>query len=777
MSTVSRETDIRDRLYELLPSIHQLKDEQQGFPLKALLGVIGEQAEVLEEDIRQLYENWFIETCDDWAVPYIGDLIGYTQAAISGPPIKVRTDRERMRQRVLIPRREVGNTVRNRRRKGTLAILEELARDVADWPARAVEFYRLLCFTQSLNHQRPDRGRTVDFRDQVALERINSPFDRVAHTLDVRSIDRHVVAGRYGLFNVGLFVWRLNAYSLTRAQAAWTWRSPAEKKPRDRHLFTFDPLGNDAQLFTRSVPEARPTDIAGERNLPVPIRRHMLRENLRAYYGPDRSFQIWRSQTTVPEETCDPADFDDLFPIPVDRIHVRDLSTAGAQEVRIDKGDQSITRGHDIERIIRGLPERGVAVDPETGRMAFPEGDVPARVEVTWHYGFSADMGGGEYDRTLHNLTDHTLVSVSTARQLKAELARIGSDKTTAREVVVEITNSDTYVGPFEVTVPENMRLQIRASNGNRPVLRSPETEAYKPLEERTAVLNVSLKTCSRFAVDGLVLTGLDIDHATAEPECGGLGVAALRPRVTIRHCTVPPEWKLQLSGTPAEVRIRHSIVAMIDIRKEERISEPVILDIRDSILDPAERDSDGHCLPTLVTRFHPTEAAHTVARIVRCTVLGSVDVHSIELAENSIFVEPVTVSRPEFGCMRFCYVDPASTRTPRRYQCQPDLALTAPAACPSTTSDSAPGRVNNEASEGRIRARVRPRFTSTEFGCPEYCQFGPTCAVEIKRGAEDESEMGVFHDLYQPQREAMLQQRLEEYVPAETEAGIIFAT
>ena len=68
---------LRERLYQLLPAIHRMRDAQQGYALKALLAVIGEQADLVEDDIRQLYENWFIETAQDWAVPYIGALLGY----------------------------------------------------------------------------------------------------------------------------------------------------------------------------------------------------------------------------------------------------------------------------------------------------------------------------------------------------------------------------------------------------------------------------------------------------------------------------------------------------------------------------------------------------------------------------------------------------------------------------------------------------------------------------------------------------------------------------
>ena len=71
----------------------------------------------------------------------------------------------------------------------------------------------------------------------------------------------------------------------------------------------------------------------------------------------------------------------------------------------------------------------------------------------------------------------------------------------------------------------------------------------------------------------------------------------------------------------------------------------------------------------------------------------------------------------------------------------------------------------------------MRPRFNSTRYGEPAYCQLAESCAPEIRRGADDESEMGAFHDLFQPQREANLRARLDEFTPAGAEAGLIFAT
>src|SRR5262249_5743655 len=148
---------------------YRLRDAQQGFPLQALLRVIEEQVNVVEKDIARLYDNWFIETCDDWVVPYIGDLIGWRQVHEAGEPGSSGSARDIERNKILIPRRERANPIQFRRRKGTLALLELLANDVAGWQARAVEYSSLLGGLQNSNLPHPDRARTVDLRLEAKL--------------------------------------------------------------------------------------------------------------------------------------------------------------------------------------------------------------------------------------------------------------------------------------------------------------------------------------------------------------------------------------------------------------------------------------------------------------------------------------------------------------------------------------------------------------------------------------------------------------------------------
>src|SRR5690606_409330 len=106
--------------------------------LQALLRTIAEQMNLVEDDIAQLYDNGFIETAQDWAVPYLADLLGYEPVGAHAQAGDAALDRVR------VPRREVAHLIGHRRRKGTVALLEDLSRDVAGWPARAVEFFRLL---------------------------------------------------------------------------------------------------------------------------------------------------------------------------------------------------------------------------------------------------------------------------------------------------------------------------------------------------------------------------------------------------------------------------------------------------------------------------------------------------------------------------------------------------------------------------------------------------------------------------------------------------------
>jgi hypothetical protein len=98
---------------------------------------------------------------------------------------------------------------------------------------------------------------------------------------------------------------------------------------------------------------------------------------------------------------------------------------------------------------------------------------------------------------------------------------------------------------------------------------------------------------------------------------------------------------------------------------------------------------------------------------------------------------------------VRFSFV-PSGSLVPREYRCQPT---------PDDTS------------------ALFPAFTALNCGDPGYCQLAIQSGPEITQGADDQSEMGVFHDLYQPQRESNLAGSLQEYLRFGLEAGIFHAS
>ncbi len=146
---------LRDELWALVPSVYRERDAEanQGGALRALVEVLGDQAEVVAQDLARLYDSWFIETCEPWVVPYLGDLLGVRALHALEPDGATP-----------MPRAYVANTIAYRRRKGTPAVLEQLARDVTGWPAKVVEFFGLLATTQRLSHRRPGNLRTPDLR-------------------------------------------------------------------------------------------------------------------------------------------------------------------------------------------------------------------------------------------------------------------------------------------------------------------------------------------------------------------------------------------------------------------------------------------------------------------------------------------------------------------------------------------------------------------------------------------------------------------------------------
>jgi hypothetical protein len=712
-----------DRLYDLIPVIYRLRDADQGYPLQALLRVVAEQVIVTEQYIAGLYENWFIETCDDWVVPYIGDLVAHRTVHNAGEPSAANSPEAAARNRILYPRQDVANTVRFRRSKGTLRGLEQLGAAVSGWPVRAIEAYRGLSVTQNIGYLRLNRGRTLDLRDADALADLGSAFDESAHHIDAH-------AGNGNINDVKVYVWRLNSYSVTRTPAYCY----EELAP---NCFLFSALGNDTVLYTR------PTDALGKSptklNLAVPITRAMLnsyeaderagaQKGVPYFYGANRSFSI---SVGTPEAI-----------LTSDQIVAADLSAWDAH------------------------PATGqVAVDPTLGRIMFPPTQTRRQgVWVTYQYGAPTPLGGGEYARPVSQPNDATVYKVGSGETSHriADAVSLWTQQA-PRDAVIEIVESGVYSEALDLSLKAGSTLKLRAASGVRAILRLLDVQVSAPDS-----LQVKGEAGSWFSLEGMLVTGR------------GVQVDGDMAGVVIRHSTLVPGWALHcdceprrpaepsltINGSVGCVRIANSIVGAIEVNRDEVETDPVTIKITDSIVDATSQDRvaigtpDGLC-------------AYAALTILRSTILGQIQTHRLDLAENSILNGHVLACRRQTGCVRFCFVAPGS-KTPRRFECQPDKVEKAVRDRFARGGVTAHDRDLELATE---RLRVEPDFNSVRYGAATYAQLAQTCAVEIRTGAEDESEMGVFHDLFKPQRTASLQAHLREYTPAGVNTKIFLAT
>ena len=719
-----------EKLYDLLPEVYRVRDAEgrEGaldgdLPLRSLLSVIAREVAVVEEDLAQLYDDLFVETCAEWVVPYVGDLVGV------GGLHELQDAASR--------RAQVANTVAYRRRKGTAAVLEGVARDATGWPAHAVEFFRVLAATQHLNHVRPSNLQSPDLRRWRPLEHADTPFDELSHTADVR----RVASGRglHNIPNVGVFLWRLGARPLTL--------SPAVRADgQDDRRYRFDPLNRDTPLFTKPEPEPDIAHISTPANVPAPIGRRVLHEALKrdpnAYYGAGKS----------------------LFLVGVYR-------DTGSQEFRVEEYGPGVVRSCDLGDAEGGgwahEHENRISVDPVLGRIFFsvdpPDGHELAQLLVTYHYGFAADVGGGEYDRAASIRTGPqpaVLVAMPEMRAAHEALADGASEDEAPEDPepspgiqealsalggqggVVEVLDGGRYEETPFIDARSDRRVELRAADGHRPTLVLGGELEIKGGDEADVESEVTLS--------GLLITG------------GALRVSGNLRRLRLLDCTLVPGLGLGPDGEPLEgtepgLRIEAGEVEVVEVDRcvlgGVRVPEGSEVRVTDSIIDATDSTNVAFAAPD-------DERAGGRLNVKNSTIIGKVHAGSIELASNTIFLSdlaeddeweaPVICERLQEGCVRFSYL-PFDSRAPRRHRCRPE----------------------SEAEAGR----VRPQFTSLRYGDPGYCQLGRLCAEEISRGADDESEMGVFHDLHAPQREANLRARLEEYLRFGLEAGILYAT
>jgi hypothetical protein len=708
---------VSERLYQLLPSLYRLRDAANGSPLRALLAVIDDQAQALETDIARLYENWFIETCDEWVVPYIADLLG-----VKGlKPVEGQTYSQRA---------YVANVLSFRGRKGTAAMLEQLAQDLTGWPAHAVEFFQLLATNQNLNHLRPKNFRTPDLHDDNLLGLLGGPFEGIAHTVDVRSIAEG--RGRFNIQNVGLFLWRLESYPISGADASIATDGGAAGNGFHR----FSPLGQDLPLFNvRGVP-GEVTRSSTEDLLPGPLRRRAVYDALAASKQPPFSISVGG------------------VALPIQALRICDLADwHRPPDAPVPPGQQ--------------WPAGSVAVDPLLGRIAFAKNVAPAQPpQVTYDQGFGGQLGGGGYPRppalastsspavtggagALSTRLTGAAYALPLPGDTKKRLAQLISDGKTPVATrlgellsdakpacLIEIGDSKTY-SLAGIDVPANSTLELRAADGQRPLI------------QWTG--DVTIGAGGMLILNGLLLGGatLTVDEAP--------GAAVL-----LQHTTLVPGLSLQPDGTPQSPGAA-SVAGppgpgRFDLLLYRSITGPLRLPGDDGHL--YAEDSIVDAMSDSQTAIEAAEA-----KLARATLFGGAAIDLVTLVSDVISTFEVTADKAQEGCVRFSFI-PDGSRVPQPYRCQPSMALDTWAQSPGV-----------KPIRSVVLARVVPSFTSRRYSDPGYAQLTAACCDEVRRGASDGGAMGAFNFLQEPQRETNLLTSLAEYLRFGLEAGILYVT
>lgn len=666
-------------LYALLPAVYRDRDDDLGGPLRALLGVMqGVVFDAVLESVDALYDDWFIETCSPWVVPYIGDLVGAGSGAAD--PEAIPTVRAR-----------VANALGYTRRKGTAWILARAARDASGWAARGIEYWRYMASTQPLADVSLRRGGTVRVSSpRRAAGAADPPFDSLAHTATVRTAEQ---GGRYALTRLGLFLWRLFSFPLA-------WAEPRRTGPG---RYAFNPFGARTQLFVPPGTEPRPGREPGPWQVPEPFTPARLRRALEPPRAGARDpwtaggyppLEVWAGPTPAELRLC--------------RVVVAPLADGGWPPHAPPQPD-AVT----------------VAVDPELGLLRFRDGEAPGAVRVSWSYGFSAGMGGGPYARPADFVAPapgawqvrvggrgRDPLDGPPVPTLAAALRDWARAEPAQGDGVITIMDSACHAAP-EVWMPPGVRLAITAAPGEAPWLEG----GLVVKAGRGASL-----TLRGLWIDGTVtLQGegaeLNVEDCTLSPPVSG---AAARPAV------------LAAGGTAdSVVAVARSIVG--PLRLSGALSRLVLAD---SIVAAGP---DGEAIGG-------EEGSGPPAVVERSTVLGTVAVRELD-ARDAVFVQAVRVDRPMEGGASHCYLLPGAA-TPRRFACVP-------------TADGG----------------QRPSFTSTRYGAPGFAQLSSETPRDILAGASDGSEMGAFHSLQQPRREANLRAALEEFLPSWMQAVVSFVT
>ncbi len=582
------------RLWQLLPAVYRSADalaaqprglEEPG-PLRELVERIGGQIAVVRRSIDRLWADQSIETCDDWVIPYIGDLLGTNLAS---------SDDARAR------RLDVANTIHYRRRKGTVAVLAQIARDVTGWEALVLESFRRLSRTRhgldpgfgALAYPGTEAeavsgllraeglvgresstpaGGLLDLHEAHAATLTGSAFDEGYHHLDVRAGSQAL--GHYAIHKLLVFLWRLRSFGVQNA-------TPVAVAGCEGRAYTFDPTGRELPLFLARQPEAQSARMQWQ--VPGPLTRPLL------------ELMAANSPQAPPACAIEGAALSELY--------------------------------------------------PELGRFA-TQAPPAGALSVSYSYGFPATIGAGPYDRAL--LGDPP-VQPQPVRAVKGGAGFDTALAAAAPSATVLLEDSLTYtaLAPAGSSAQPLASLLCQAGPEQRPVIRpasgsTPWVLTGAPGAElvldglllcgcdlvlRGAFASVRLTGCTidpgtaagqdagapalAAAVDGAPLSPTRI-FVEADPGAPAAGVGTIQT-LSLDHCVCGPI-RTRLGGAIETLSITDSIVQAVPTSSASTYEEA---DVYDPLLLARGLLTSGDALSQRLREHLPAGASEALAGLL----------------------------------------------------------------------------------------------------------------------------------------------------------------
>ena len=259
--------------------------------------------------------------------------------------------------------------------------------------------------------------------------------------------------------------------------------------------------------------------------------------------------------------------------------------------------------------------------------------------------GFSADLGGGEYERgtSLAEPFEAVLQVPDDYSALGQALNRLSGN------AVIEITDNGRYVEAPVINATAGQRIELRAANKRRPAI---SLISGPGSGNREACMTISGQDGVEIIINGLLISG------------GPLRVTGNISRLVLRHCTLVPGLGLDARGPSLVIESAAARVELDScIAGGLQVAGAAGVTISNSIIDATSE--------TAVAYAGAGDSPGGALRIMNSTVIGRVHTNFLELARNTIFAArpiqddsrpaPVLADRAELGSISHCYLPPGS--------------------------------------------------------------------------------------------------------------------